>query len=114
MKTYRIRACWDRPGIAQRGGEDLGEGWCRVYDTAVVEGPHAVAAYLKGHPDAESASVNEVEVRNGREVIVSTHLAERTILGWLIGTEAPPTLTLHIEKGSFRLTKPSDPGGILT
>jgi len=87
MKTYRIRTWWDRPGVAQPGEDDLGEGWCRVYDTAVVEGAEAVVAQLKNHSDAENATVEEVEVQDGLHVVVGTHWAERTILGWLIGPD---------------------------
>ena len=88
MTTYRVHAWWDRPGEAQLGETDLGEGWCRVYDTATLEGPEAVAAYLRGHPDAENGSVHEVVIREGLEVLVAPHWAERTIAGWLVGLGA--------------------------
>ncbi len=93
VKTYRICAWWDLPGIAQPGEDDLGEGWCRVYDTAVVKSADAVAAYLRGHPDAENATVDEIETHDGQESLIGTHWAQRTILGWLIG----PTASAGVE-----------------
>ena len=85
MTTYRVQAWWDRPGEAQPGETDLGEGWCRVYDTATLVGSEAVAAYLKGHPDAENAEMHEVVIQEGLEVLVVPHWGERTIAGWLVG-----------------------------
>jgi len=87
VSEYRIRAWWDRPGIAQPGEDDLGEGWCRIYDVAVVQSADAVAAYLKGHPDAENATVDQLDFCEGPGEVVGSHWAERTILGWVIGPD---------------------------
>ena len=88
MTTYRVHAWWDRPGEAQPGETDLGQGWCRLYDTATLEGAEAVAAYLRGHPNAENAAMHEVVIREGLEVLVGPHWAEKTIAGWLVGLGA--------------------------
>ena len=83
--SYRVRAWWDRPGQAETGEDDLGEGWARCRETATLLDAHEVAAYLKGHPDAEGADVDELDEAG---LVVSRHVAERTILGWLISPES--------------------------
>lgn len=88
MTKYRVHAWWDRPGAARPGETDLGEVWCRLYDTATLDGPEAVASYLRSHPDAENGTVHEVVIREGLEVLVEPHWAERTIAGWLVGPGA--------------------------
>lgn len=68
---------------------DLGEGWARAFETAVCYDPNSVAAYLKQHGDAEEAHIVTTEMREGVEVVTETHWAEKTILGWLVGKDAP-------------------------
>lgn len=79
--TYEVRVWWDRPGEVREGDEDLGDGWVRCHQSMTLPDAAAVAEYLKGHPDAQSAQVWQVDLSGHAD---QGHLAERTILGWLI------------------------------
>lgn len=83
--TYRVRAWWDRPGQAGPGEHDLGEGWARCWETATLSDAQVVARFLKRHPDAEGADVDELD-DDGQ--VVGRYVAERTILGWLVSPES--------------------------
>jgi aerobic-type carbon monoxide dehydrogenase small subunit (CoxS/CutS family) len=69
------------------GGVDLGNGWSRNYEASVCYDPKSVAAYLKGHPDAEGAHITTTEIIDGKETVVQLHIAEKTMLGWIVSIE---------------------------
>jgi len=79
--VYRVVAWWDRPGAAALGEVDLGQGWARCKETVDLPDAPSVSAYLKSHPDAEGADVYEIATDGA---VVSTHVGERTLLGWLM------------------------------
>lgn len=87
IRKYDIHAWWDHPGTPGPDDVDLGEGWVRSFEHAVCLDPQSVAAYLKQHPDAEGALISTLEIRKGGEVLVDKHVAERTIMGWIVSPD---------------------------
>lgn len=81
--VYRVNSWWDRPGAAQPGEDDLGQGWARCRETVDFDDADDVASYLKGHPDAEGADVDELDLAG---LVVARYVAERTIAGWIMST----------------------------
>lgn len=86
--TYRVHTWWDRPGEAQPGEDDLGQGWARLGETVSFEDAYDVARYIKGHPEAEGADVDELDLAGD---VIGRFIGERTLAGWImsLGPKAP-------------------------
>ena len=79
--TYVVRAWWDRPGEAEPGEDDLGQGWARCRETVTTDDAEVVARYLKGHLEAQGADVDELDLAGN---VVGRFTGERTIAGWIM------------------------------
>jgi hypothetical protein len=80
--SYRVHTWWDRPGEARPGEDDLGQGWARCGETVWFHDADAVASYIKGHPEAEGAEVDELDPAG--HIVGQRFMAEHTIAGWIM------------------------------